>query len=883
MLDDEFKRLSELDNLRIRARELSDQGMKSLASIENNDPPEGPDATEWEASRWMVETALLVRVQNKREPGEAKKPLVEKLNGISLSEHLFPPDGAEVPVLLAARAMQAFIDFPGVTLSKTPLLCYYRIVREIYTAAPPEWSVGGARAGLGGEASAYVTSECIRAVLMLARSLEKTADFFRATAAFHRKIKHLGSKGIPEVWKEVESERAALEWFISRDLRHSHLAVKLTPAKPDPLVGRFHHSALVDYFPELGEELKRAFKDAHRNFTDAQSEIKKWRDETESEQDQNRSVSAHEIAKKVIKDAVKMAKEASDFCADSSSALRNLDALARLFDGAAQKVVKVLEPAKRYVLSVLDHELTAAASEQPLWDPQELVFACGAYGAITGLGKGDRRHRKRYKDERLVRACKLLVDALSEKGMFARGKPFHSVKSGLRWHTLQFQACRAFAELLKNVEYDVSPALVKRMLFPFEDLLDPVDGSGGGIVGWHMEDPPIPQKRTMWVSAHAVVALDKLARMLDKQINRMVLENFTAKQPEDISPPLTLDNLIYPDHARRLLGDAVQASAEDRGAGEEFEPIGITLQRMRAHIDGVKLPPGYPPLFSAVLHGPPGTGKTTLLEALAKSSKVPLVELSPSDIAVSGEEAIEARARAIFQALSMLTRVVVIFDEFEPVLAKRPDAADKEEEQHQQQHHHHQQQQSGMYKFLTPGMLPKLTRLYGAAKSKKIAYALVTNLKHELDPAAIRKGRFDHHVAIYRADPVSRAGRLMLQCRMHWPDDRELADELPPEATRRFEATVVTSGGMTPDRLAARWLPNPENRGAIPPVVEAIFGDGAWEPISPTGTPAPESRDYRAAEADGKHLYNWEHRLIAEWRANPGNVRSLLEGPPATP
>ena len=86
-------------------------------------------------------------------------------------------------------------------------------------------------------------------------------------------------------------------------------------------------------------------------------------------------------------------------------------------------------------------------------------------------------------------------------------------------------------------------------------------------------------------------------------------------------------------------------------------------------------PAGQEVQHSAVFHGPPGTGKTTLVEALAKTAGVPLVEVTPSDILIAGAERIEGRAKAVFEALAMLTRAVILFDEFDSILWRR--AADQ--------------------------------------------------------------------------------------------------------------------------------------------------------------------------------------------------------------
>lgn len=149
-----------------------------------------------------------------------------------------------------------------------------------------------------------------------------------------------------------------------------------------------------------------------------------------------------------------------------------------------------------------------------------------------------------------------------------------------------------------------------------------------------------------------------------------------------------------------------------------------------------------------MLHGPEGTGKTTLVEALAKSCDVPLVEVTPSDIVMGGMEAVERSARTVFEALSFLTRTVILFDEFDPVLWRRNPQAGAP---------------NNVFSFLTPGMLPKLKNLHDKTDGRSVAYVLSTNLIGSLDNAAVRGGRFDEKIGIFPPDELSRKGRLYNQ------------------------------------------------------------------------------------------------------------------------
>jgi hypothetical protein len=379
----------------------------------------------------------------------------------------------------------------------------------------------------------------------------------------------------------------------------------------------------------------------------------------------------------------------------------------------------------------------------------------------------------------------------------------------------------AYAELIRRTPtVKVDPGLVQKMLLYFDDT--------------RARDPGFDEERTNlkpetvlkghgWFSLHdpkphfsptatlvAVNALAAINRMLDEKINQVVLAHFKVKNPEkDLDHDL--DALFYPDYGidsfppkvidRPTDPDTKKPVFEGSEWPEDFgrsESVAVTLQRMRAHIKAIVLNSDEPPRCSVVFHGPAGTGKTTFPEALAKSCGVPLVEVTPSDIIVGGEEAIERRARAVFEALTLLTRVVILFDEFDPVLWKRDpgDATPR-----------------SVFTFLTPAMLPKLKDLRRYAKKRSCAFALSTNLIGGLDPAAVREGRFDVKLGIYPPDPLSRAGRLLNQMDAYLDhEDVKRVGLTRPDSVQQRVLDVVksTDGGAMETLAKARWFKAPK-------------------------------------------------------------------------
>jgi len=732
-IDEMIADVEHLDQLRSRARTLQQQAIKALTRkvyqplprprpAPTTAPATGGTAPamagSWPQPDDDIEKALmlqaLLRLNAKKDgPSDhqitSRDNLVTDLSGITAFHCISTKEAGNgldsVPIMRCAVVLQGLVA-ANCGLQGAALACFHRIVTELNDVAGPAWSGGAARASKEAVACAFITGECARALLAFERTLLKTAE---AAELFGMEMKRQ-SAGF-SVWQEQEEAFRAASLKASLMALRPHVVVDLTGVAVDIVKALNNALVAVPSADTILASLPAATTAAPTNSI---PDIVACDLEAASAR----------IARHVLERFVTVIKAGMTPITDATRAgAAHAERIASNLKAGAQLVRELVLPTARFAEAVIDRELAAPQLNLTV-DAAELVFAACLLGRVSGW-----RHPK------VRTAFEQLRPLLASNGRLLSLRPFNVHRQGYRANVATLETTRRLAELAAHAGARLQPEFVEKLMQPFEDTRAP--GQDDNERGWTTDPPGRDPRSEWWVTALAVDALGTVAAMLDQEINRRVLQQFHVRWPD--KDKLVLDQLFYPDYG-------LTALRQDEG--RQHRSIAVKLQDLRIHV--ARASKARDPLFSLVLYGPPGTGKTTLVEALANSADVPLIEITPSDILVGGQDAIERRTRHVFVALSMLTHAVILFDEFDPILQSRAKRNEGESPQ-------------SIFEFLTPGMLPKLKQLHERAKENRVSYVLATNFVYNLDRAVIRGGRFDDQHGIYPPDAVSRLGRLLDQ------------------------------------------------------------------------------------------------------------------------
>ncbi len=236
----------------------------------------------------------------------------------------------------------------------------------------------------------------------------------------------------------------------------------------------------------------------------------------------------------------------------------------------------------------------------------------------------------------------------------------------------------------------------------------------GRAVGWssgHRTNMPFAES---WATAAVFGCMQALRRLVGIWTKEDALKELSHQAPLDA-----------PSDAIAKLAARGHSWSESSTVGEQLITMFVNSRRMSPPpevIDPDRRAIGETEARSAILFGPPGTSKTTLIQTLAAAVGWEYVELHPSHFVAGGLPNVQRTADEIFTKLMELDRCVVLFDEIDELMRERETEPD------------------AFGRFLTTSMLPKLAELW---KQRRILYFVATNHIRHFDQALTRSQRFD--------------------------------------------------------------------------------------------------------------------------------------------
>lgn len=156
--------------------------------------------------------------------------------------------------------------------------------------------------------------------------------------------------------------------------------------------------------------------------------------------------------------------------------------------------------------------------------------------------------------------------------------------------------------------------------------------------------------------------------------------------------------------------------------------------------EGLSLKHGVTPPKTIIFFGPPGTGKTHFVKAIAGILSWWYIEILPSMLMAEGVEKIGANLHTVMEKARNLEEAVIFIDEFDELAASRDSAGRVD-------------------KSITNELLKQVPLLKN--QGNKVLLVCATNYIRQLDAALLRPGRFDCIIPVGGLDEDGR--RTILQ------------------------------------------------------------------------------------------------------------------------
>jgi len=170
-----------------------------------------------------------------------------------------------------------------------------------------------------------------------------------------------------------------------------------------------------------------------------------------------------------------------------------------------------------------------------------------------------------------------------------------------------------------------------------------------------------------------------------------------------------------------------------------------------------------------LLYGPPGTGKTLLAKAVAGELDADFFYMRASDIMSKWVGESEKRIAKLFKKARESQSAVIFIDEIDALLPKRT------------------RQSSTIMRRVVPQFLAEMDGV--DTKNDKILFMAATNVPWEIDPAALRPGRFDFK--FYVPLPDFEARRKIFELNLNVPREENFDFDLLAEISEGYSGADI--------------------------------------------------------------------------------------------
>ena len=223
---------------------------------------------------------------------------------------------------------------------------------------------------------------------------------------------------------------------------------------------------------------------------------------------------------------------------------------------------------------------------------------------------------------------------------------------------------------------------------------------------------------------------------------------------------------------------------------------------------GAKIPRG------AILSGPPGTGKTLLAKATAGEASVPFLSVSGSEFVEMFVGVGSSRVRDLFASAKKNAPCIIFVDEIDAIGKSRGKGGS---------FGGNDERESTLNQLLV--------EMDGFGTHEHIVVLAGTNRPDVLDPALLRPGRFDRHIAIDRPDVSGRKGIYLVHLKplrlgpALKADMESLAQKLAvltPGFSGADVANVCNEAALRAARRASEYVENIDFETAIERVIVGL-------------------------------------------------------------